>query len=391
MYDLDLIRAQVSLIALAEEAGAQFDHPHRLASRCPLPRHAGDRSSRAFVIYENGRRWKCHSSCPSDANSGDVFAFYMAWKGVDFKTAVAELADRKRIMPDISAIPPKSEPLPAPTAPEPAWQKRAGEFIAWAQENLASHSGAQAYLEHERGLSPNTWHTFRLGYNPENLYDDPARWGLDGKKIWLPRGIVIPGLWQGEPWYVKIRRPLAGQAIGQYLGEWTKRDSAPGVKFGGPRGGHSAFFGMQNIDHLPVLLLTEGEWDAMIAWEHCPDLCDTGTIGGAGAKFDILDLSLLTRYLAIRALYDDDNAGEQGRKYIASLHAKYSRLKAVSPPAHDLTDFWKAGGDLRGWVAGQVSSALENAFAGMNETSPIIRRWGRLAEWAREEALPTIG
>jgi len=31
---------------------------------------------------------------PPDANSGDIFAFYMAWKEVDFKTAVTELAER---------------------------------------------------------------------------------------------------------------------------------------------------------------------------------------------------------------------------------------------------------------------------------------------------------
>ena len=92
MYDLETIRSRVSLVALAEDAGAVFDH--RLSSQCPLPHHAGDRSSRAFTIYANGRKWKCHSSCPADANGGDVIDFYCFWKGVDFKTAVAELSQR---------------------------------------------------------------------------------------------------------------------------------------------------------------------------------------------------------------------------------------------------------------------------------------------------------
>jgi DNA primase len=38
-------------------------------------------------------------------------------------------------------------------------------------------------LEKERGLSPETQRAFQLGYNPANLYDAPARWGLDGRKI----------------------------------------------------------------------------------------------------------------------------------------------------------------------------------------------------------------
>ena len=131
MFDLETIRAKISLTMLAEEAGAHFDGPQRLTSRCPLPRHTGDRSSKAFVIYDQGRKWKCHSSCPTDASSGDVFAFYMAWKNVDFKTAVAELAERGGT--DTAPTPTAQIQIaPAPTTPDPCWQARAEQFITWA-------------------------------------------------------------------------------------------------------------------------------------------------------------------------------------------------------------------------------------------------------------------
>ena len=208
---------------LAEESGARFKDANHLASPCPLPRHAGDRSSLAFTIYNNGQRWKCHSACPPDANGGDIFTFYMAWKGVDFKTAVAELAERAGVMDEPSQsqrleLPPQVErPLPLPVEPAPAWRSRAEQFIVFAEQNLAGESGAGArqYLEQERGLWPETWQAFRLGYNPKNLYDAPERWGMEGKKIWLPRGITIPGLRDGQPWYVKVRRALPGQALGE--------------------------------------------------------------------------------------------------------------------------------------------------------------------------------
>lgn len=82
------------------------------------------------------------------------------------------------------------------------------------------------------------------------------------------------------------------------------------MKFGGPRGGRSVLFRLELKDFLPILILTEGEWDAMLLWEHCADMCDVGTIGGAQAKFDLLDLALFTRYRSILAVHDDG----QGRR-----------------------------------------------------------------------------
>lgn len=387
MYNLEAIRSQISLTALAEEAGAVFDN--RLSSRCPLPRHGGDRSSLAFTVYDNGRRWKCHSACPADANGGDVIQFYMLWKDVDFKTACTELSARIG-----ASLAQHSHPGPAPVSPrtptsppDEKWICRAEQFVTWAETNLSGKAGegARNYLEKERGLSPETQRAFRLGYNPTNLYDAPAHWGLDGRKIWLPRGIVIPGFAQQQPWYVKVRRSLPGDALGQYIGAWRKRDSLPEVKFGGPRGGRSTLFRLELLDHLPVMMLTEGEFDAMLLWEYCADFCDAGTLGGACAKFDALDLAQLTRYLGVLAVHDDDQAGGAGREYITTLKAQTGRIASILPPAHDLTDFWKAGGDVRAWAAGHVTRALEEALKGTQLEGPMWDRWFTVLEIARRE------
>ncbi len=379
MTDLNEIRQSISLIALAEEAGAVFDDAHHLRSRCPLPRHAGDRSSLAFVIYDNERKWKCHSACPDDANGGDVISFYMAWKGVDFKTAVQELSERIGSNPSLA----KAAPIPKPpTPPQPEqWLKRAMEFMSFAEKNL--NDQVRAYLEKERGLSDETIRAFRLGYNPRNIYDDPKRWGLDGRKIWLPRGIVIPGFQDEKVSYIKIRRPMQEDASGKYIGAWIKQDGAEGIKFGGPRGGRSVLFRLEVLDHLPVLLLTEGEWDTMLVWEHAADLCDVGTLGGAQARFDSLDLAFLTKYLAILVVHDDDSAGEKGRSYISKLHSVSERIIPIEPPAHDLTEFWKSGGDLRSWVARQVYEAMAPAMNQENAMLPV--RWRKVFVHVEDE------
>jgi len=357
MFNVEKIRNQISLRALAEEAGAEFSDNYHLSSHCPLPRHAGDRSSLAFTIYDHGQSWKCHSSCPADANGGDVISFYIAWKKVDFITACNELMERvinpraflprQELITDISADFP-SELLP----PSKKWHSRAEYFIQKWEQNLADETGrcAREYLEKERGLTQKTWRAFHLGYNPFNLYDHPSQWGLDGKKIWLPRGIVIPGFYQKKPWYLKVRRPLPGHALEKYIGAWTEKDGLKNIKFGGPRGGHSTLFRLEDFDYSPVLILTEGEWDAMLLWEHCADLFDVGTIGGASAKFDALDLALLTRYQSIFVVYDKDKAGDEGGKYIAKLQEKLKRFSLIESPAHDLTEYWKSGCDIRGWA-----------------------------------------
>jgi hypothetical protein len=356
MTDLETIRQRVSLTALAEAAGAEFDN--RLRSVCPLPGHQGDRSSRAFSIYDKGRRWKCHSSCPPDASGGDVIAF--TWPG---RMSISRPPSRNWAGTPRNAPRPRLLPfrrvVHAPAARASlARTRRAVHHLG--QANLEQHPGALAYLENERGLSPETIRAFRLGYNPENLYDAPTRWGLDGKKIWLPRGIVIPGFWQKQPSYVKIRRPLAGDVLGEYIGAWTQKDGLADVKFGGPRGGVSCLFRLELRGHLPVLFLVEGEWDAMLVWEYAPDLCDAATLGGAGAKLDLLDLSLLTRYAAIIAVYDDDAAGDPGcpkgrAGTWPNCRRRLPRIRVVPPPAHDLTDFWKSGGELAR-LAGRIIS-----------------------------------
>ncbi len=373
MTDLNSIRQHISLVTLAEKAGAKFD-AHHLRSTCPLPRHAGDRSSPSFVVYDSEQKWKCHSSCPSDANGGDVISFYMAWKEVDFKTALQELSEWTGSQ--------DSKPMPAPAPKQyvqPAqWKKRAAEFIAYAEKNL--NDSVMEYIIKERGLSPETARAFHVGYNPHNIFDDPAHWGMEGKKIWLPRGIVIPGLWKDEPHYIKIRRPLENDTLGKYIPKWTAKDGAPDVKFGGPRGGKSVLFRVELMDHRPVLILTEGEWDTMILWENCMDLCDAGTIGGAQSKFDLLDLAMLTRYQKIFVVHDDDKAGDKGRAYIASLKAISPRIESIIPPAHDLTDYWQLGGDVRAWAAGYVVSALQGT------THP---RWVKVLANAKRELRST--
>jgi hypothetical protein len=330
-----------TLQSLAEQAGAVFRGG---ASRCPL--HGGDNPG-AFRLYAGGTRWHCFTRCPQGENDGDLAGFYMRWKRVSYPQAVEALGlpPRRGAAPAASAAPP-------PPQPDPAWQPRAAAFIDYAEAQLHAPCGraARAYLQAERGLRPETWEIFRLGFNPTTVYDDPARWGLAGdKKLWLPRGIVIPSFCQTAPGRIetrgiKIRRPLPGDLLAEYMGEDR---SVPGCKFSSARGSQAAVFGAEFWLGFPVLLLVEGEFDAVLTWQLAHDLCDIATLGSASNRPGLGGLVELTHYRAVLSVYDDDPAGDQARQALA----RFARIRHVRPPAHDLTETWREGKDLRAWIA----------------------------------------
>jgi len=411
MYDLDEIRERIDLAALIEEtvtlkrSGASFQ------GMCPF--HDNNRTP-ALAVFPATRTWKCFGC----GEGGDAFAWWMKRENVEFREAVRALAERVG-QPPPPAPPPfyqerktgeggktlapspspegkgKKRPVtPLAVGPGEVWQGRAEAFVAYAEERLAGAEGEKArqYLEMERGLWPETWKAFRLGYNPAAIYDQPAAWGMeDDRKVWLPRGMVIPGFGRtGSLWYVKIRRPLRGSSLAQFIGElrreeWVTGNPADEPKFAGPRGGKGTLFTQfaARQYQLPAMLLTEGEWDAMIGWQYGRDLCDVATLGGATSRMDCRGLAYLARYAAVGVVMDSDQAGQQNvQDYWAKLQAVSPRLKVLDPPDHDLTDYWKHGGDLRGWLAGAAVGLMALAIEGM-ERAP--ERWIRLWEWAQNE------
>lgn len=366
MIDIKLILEKTDLIALAEEAGAQFNSSH--SSRCPI--HHGNNPT-AFHVYrtQDGlEHYHCFTNCPEGANGGDAVTFYMRWRQVDFKTAVTELAQRAGIVNGNGQRP--AEPRPSkPVArvlidqpnepPSETWRARALAFSAYTQCELwkGTAQGARDYLMIDRGLDEDTIKRFCLGYNLRDLFDDPAQWGQDAQRVWCPRGIVIP-----HALFVNVRRPLPGDALAARIG--AVKDLKE-TKFAGVRGGRRGLFG--NITGKPVVVLAEGEFDTMLAHQVASDFCDVATLGGARHRLDSHDAALLAGASIIVAVLDDDEAGRRGAAYLASVTP---RVVTVLPPDHDLTDAWKRGVNLRQWIGGLVAQKFEMLLNRMNGDAP---------------------
>jgi DNA primase len=288
------------------------------------------------------QRWHCFTNCPSDHNDGDAIAFYMRWRQVDFKIALDELARRAGIVAGSAPVAATARPAHAepsmpvdPPLPDATWQARALDFCGYANRQLWEESGShiRTYLHDQRFLSDETIRAWGLGYNPRVVRDEASRWGLKiTSPVWCSSGVVIPGFYDGGLAYVKVRR-LDGDD----------------PKYAGPAGGRAVLFGMRFWKWRPTLLLTEGEFDAILAWQELGDLVDVATLGAANNKARTLDLLHLASYRRIFAAYDADKAGNEGRVYVASLSG---RVTPVTPPAHDITDAYREIGraGLRQWL-----------------------------------------
>lgn len=94
------------------------------------------------------------------------------------------------------------------------WQSKASVFVEWCHELIWKYPVVIASLK-ERGFDEVSIRYWKLGYCPETYWRDRSSWGLSEKpnasgliaKLWLPQGIVIPTLLDGNVTKVKIRRP----------------------------------------------------------------------------------------------------------------------------------------------------------------------------------------
>jgi DNA primase len=324
---LDLVNRDTRLRKVAGTRGGEYAGP--------CPSCGGE--DRFRVQPEQGL-WFCRGCRDRWADAID----YVRWRdGLSFTEAVqalggvgpARIAYGRRL----PSLPP---PLPVPSK---LWQARAQDVVVEAANCLWSERGAKAlaYLR-ARGLSDETIGTYVLGYIPEVRWDDPVPWGLkleDDKKVWLPRGIVIPWIMRDddEVWSIKIRRP-GGEP-----------------KYIAVKGSVPTIFGTLRFRERDLLVLPEGEFDAMLLWQHANDIADVLTLGAAGKNLDwraMLYLLSSTRQLVI---YDGDTAGAAGAEKLIRTSPRMRRLDL--PDGQDITDYHLAGGDLRRLVTEAVRSA----------------------------------
>jgi len=310
---LTLIGRDTQLKRVASTNGGEWAGP------CPF---CGGRDR--FRVWPNASpkpRWWCRQC----QRKGDAIDYLQERDGLSFPEAKAALGI---VEPEQQATQPQSATRRPPVEPSPPsldWQLAARAVVQDCRAALASNAGAKArqWLA-RRGIEESTLTTWELGYNPL----DQELHGL-----WIPKGVVIPCAALGEMQYIKVRRPVP---------------PLPGPKYKLVKDSRLALYGLDRLQGLPVAVVCESEFDALLLQQLAGDLVDVVAVGGAGqhpATRYLLPLARSRRWIVA---LDPDDAGRGGAAWWGGFSARVRQARPTE--AGDLTDYHKAGGDLRAWI-----------------------------------------
>lgn len=342
---------EIDLITLVESDLGQGKKSGRWTLfRCPF--HDDHKPSFAVTNGDDtrGPGFRCFSC----GKHGGPVTWLMEYRKMTLEDAKNALKGNYAHSPRQNAIQPREMPLETP--PGAKWQQRACEIVARAEEVLWTNKGAFEGFDWQeidqetgkpvinklsaldwlfsRGLTEQTLRAWHIGFIPVDWQDSPEKWGLPSeKKIYLPKGILIPCIVGNNTWYLKIRQPATK----------PKYIQIPGSK--------PALYMAQELELHDTAVFCEGEMDALLLWQEAG--CFTAIITLGSATNDLNTMTWGLYMLNIHqwfTAYDNDQAGEQGQQKLDWLHPKRLNIPQLKPHDKDITDFFKSGGDISDWL-----------------------------------------
>lgn len=241
---------------------------------------------------------------------------------------------------------PRSERVNLDVPPSDRWKGSAMDFVKECREFLHGSGGKPAVdWLHARGLSDETIDKQWYGYNPRDRFEDLATWDVfEGKKVWLPRGIVIPWTVGNELWKVSIRRGIKDIAKDEKSGYKPR-------KYVSIKGGSNAIYRINTIKAGLPLVIQEGEFDAdllaqLLAQAGITDVSSIATGSTDKGRADNW-LVQIAKASPIIFAFDPDNGGKEA---IDEYWHKVLPAGTVWPGiGGDITEMHLAGRDVAKW------------------------------------------
>ncbi len=327
MLDTHELKARIDCRDLVEH---DLGKPKSRGGRCNTYKCPLHHETKGYSLVVYADHWRCFGKCQ---RGGDAIAWMQAYHHLAFHEACERLVSGD--LPKL-AQPQFQKPVPDSEPPDDDWQRAAREVACIAMDALWSREGKRAwdYLETERGLTEKTIVDAGLGYIPGGHREWQTIAGLN-----VPCGIVIPWFGTGVIWGIKVRRS-AGEPRYQQV-----------------RGGkisHSLYLGDDIRPGLPILL-TEGEFDALIARQVGEGLISAAAIGSAANR--CIHPRWYPKFLTAPSILirmDADQAGQGAAAQISSL-SQAARCVQV-PQGKDVNEFYLLAGYevVREWVVSMV-------------------------------------
>ena len=337
-----LALAGVELRKIAGTGGGEYAGP------CPI---CGGRDR--FRVQPNGAggpRWYCRQC--GGGQWHDAIDLVQQRDRVDFAEAVARLTGSAPELASAPTAAPAPAAMPEPTeAPGALWQERAQTFCQDCRQRLWSDAGKAALAGlRARGLADDTIFDAGLGWNGHDRREDRAAWGLPEEKddkgrprrVWLPRGVVIPWLIAGDLWRVNIRRPASD------LTRDLERGWKDQPKYIGPAGSSNGLYGADGLRAGFPAVLVEGEIDALTLAQHAGSLAAPVATGSTHGARRARWLGRLALASSVLVCYDADEPGQAAAAYWLGALSNARRWRPYWADANAMA---QDGADLRHWLA----------------------------------------
>jgi hypothetical protein len=354
---LTLISRDTRLRKTSAHNGGEYSGP------CPICRRGTDRF-KVWPYAGHGPikgQWAClgpaagRSGCD---RGGDAIQYLRERDGIGYREACDRLGlamqKNTQSSPRRVEVPEAESSVDVLQPPNTTWQAHGGGWAARCAVLLWSDEGVRArdYL-HKRGLNDGVLRRFNVGYNPVDVYEDHAAWGLPcpdqgTHRIWIPRGVTFPWVVDGTLWRLNVRRPLTPSQI-----------AAGQAKYIGPAGFANALYNADSLrarsgQYNPVVLV-EGEIDALTIAQACGDeiaAVATGSTAGARRKQWIWRLAQAP---VVLVAFDWDKgsdnfspgAGERAAAWWLNALPNAQRLRPLLHDVNSLPD----PEEVRGWIA----------------------------------------
>lgn len=260
-----------------------------------------------FLFWPGRERFFCRGC----GKSGDIIDLLRS-DGFDYfeaRNLVGKNAGLSQLAPDSS----RNENDFA--EPHQEWKRQAKAFITASCDRLLSGDESLKWLSEKRLITKDSARRFMLGWNSQNRYFDRRKWGLSAeknaaghdKKLWLPRGLVIPRYSSGGKLTgLKIRRPD------------SDLEDSLSVRYVFISGGlrSPAFYGQLRSS----FIIVESELDAVLLWQEAGDSVTPIATGGAMGKPDKPIIETLSQAQKLLVSLDRDQAGKRmARNWLATF------------------------------------------------------------------------
>ena len=382
------------ILELLEKHGLE---PRKVASTkggeyvCPCPSCGGEDCFHAWPEQKDGQgSWWCRKS----GKGGDCIAFLREIDGMSFREAAAvmgkEIQGKRPVRtPGLPTKRPARAVDVAPVdVPGGSWQDHARKLVWYCHEQLMGNADQLAWLE-ARGISRQTAARFRLGWNPgerggKDIFRPRASWGLPEvlkdngtpKKMWIPRGLIIPIMDGDDVLQVRIRRPEGEPRY--YVVPGSATDPMPMLA------APSCWPGRNQ-----ALIVCESGLDAILLSQAAGDLVGVVAIGSAQAKPRAARADRMVREAAWIGLWlDNDDAGQLGTAWWLETYAKAQDIRPQGGPK-DPGDYARDVGPVRDHVVKMLPPAWHVQTSGASRRN-AGGRGAEIKEGAGQQTKPAI-